>query len=414
MLDKSLKINIICIMNKRIVTTLVGVFYCSVLAYSQAPNILGQADSTLRPVVASVPFAAFTPDARSAGLGDAGVALSPDANSVYWGAAKLAQSTKNFGIGISYTPWLRNIIGDMQFINASGFTKIGKNQALGFGIMYFDHGKFESRDNRGTSTGDFTSNEFYGTVAYSRKLSDNFSMGLNLKYIYSNLAGGYNGSTLSIKPASTAAGDISFFYQSDKVDETTGKGWHLASGLLLQNIGGKINYGNKETGFIPTTFKIGGAATRHIDSHNKITFTMDLNKLMIPTPPVRDINRNIVKGKNPYVNSIQGIFQSWNDAPDGFGEEIKEFTVSVGAEYWYNDLFALRLGYFNEAKSKGDRKYLTVGFGARIQQRYGMDFAYLIPQRQGSPLANTFRFSLLIDMFKKQVADETPEEEATN
>jgi hypothetical protein len=401
-------------MNRRIIITLVGVCCSFSLLYAQSPNILGQADSTLRPVVASVPFAAFTPDARSAGLGDAGAALSPDANSVFWGAAKLAQSTKNYGVAFSYTPWLRNITEDMQFIYASGFTKIGKNQALGFGVMYFDHGKFESRDARGQSTGDLYSNEFYGTVAYSRKLSDNFSMGLNLKYIYSNLAGGYVGTAFSIKPASTAAGDISFFYQSDKVDEATGKGWHLASGLLLQNIGGKVNYGNTETGFIPTTFKFGGAATRHIDTHNKITLTADVNKLMIPTPPVRDVNRVITRGKNPYVNSIQGMFQSWGDAPDGFGEEIKEFTVSVGAEYWYNDLFAVRMGYFNEARSKGDRKYLTVGFGARIQQRYGFDFAYLIPQKQGSPLANTFRFSLLIDMFKKQIDEETPEETTTN
>ena len=360
----------------------------------------------------SVPFAAFTPDARSAGLGDAGAALSPDANSVYWGAAKLANSKKDYGVAISYTPWLRNLVDDMQLVHFSGFKKLSKSQAIGFGVMYFDHGKFESRNSVGVQTGDIYANEVYATVAYSRKMSQHFSMGLNLKYIYSNLAGGYVAAGSSIKPASTAAGDISMYYHNEKVDEGTGRGWDIASALLLQNIGGKVNYGGTENGFIPTTFKLGGAATRHIDLHNKITFVLDVNKLMIPTPPVRDANRNITRGKDPNISPISAIFSSWGDAPDGFKEEIKEFMISTGVEYWYNDLFALRLGYFNEARMKGDRKYFTIGFGARIQQRYGFDFAYLMPQKQGSPLANTLRFSLLIDMFKKQVDDiPTVEEE---
>ena len=383
----------------------------SCFAASAQPTILGQTD-TVRAVIASVPFAAFTPDARSAGLGDAGAALSPDANSVYWGAAKLANSKKDYGVAISYTPWLRNLVDDMQLVHFSGFKKLSKSQAIGFGVMYFDHGKFESRNSVGVQTGDIYANEVYATVAYSRKMSQHFSMGLNLKYIYSNLAGGYVAAGSSIKPASTAAGDISMYYHNEKVDEGTGRGWDIASALLLQNIGGKVNYGGTENGFIPTTFKLGGAATRHIDLHNKITFVLDVNKLMIPTPPVRDANRNITRGKDPNVSPISAIFSSWSDAPDGFKEEIKEFMISTGVEYWYNDLFALRLGYFNEARMKGDRKYFTIGFGARIQQRYGFDFAYLMPQKQGSPLANTLRFSLLIDMFKKQVDDvPTVEEE---
>lgn len=390
-----------------------SIFAFCLLALSStifAQTILGQAD-TLRPVVSSVPFAAFTPDARSAGLGDAGAALSPDANSVYWGAAKLANSTKDYGVAVSYTPWLRNLTEDMQFVYASGFKKLAKGQALGLAVMYFDHGKFESRNAVGVPTGDFYANEMYVTAAYSRKMSEHFSMGLNLKYIYSNLAGGYTGTNMSIKPAATAAGDISMYYHNEKIDDGTGKGWNVAGALLLQNIGGKVNYGGEQTGFIPTTFKLGGAATRHIDSHNKITFVLDFNKLMIPTPPVRDANKNIIRGKNDNISPISAIFSSWGDAPDGFKEEMKEFTISTGAEYWYNDLFAIRLGYFNETRMKGDRKYFTIGFGARIQQRYGFDFAYLMPQKQGSPLANTLRFSLLIDMFKKQVDEPIIEEE---
>ncbi len=371
------------------VVTLVG--FCSSFIVSAQITSAGQ-DSTLRAVIPSVPFAAFTPDARSAAMGDAGVALSPDANSVYWGSAKLAQSTKDYGVAVSYTPWLRNITDDMYFANVSGFKKIGKDQAIGISLMYFDHGKFEARNNFGTSLGDYYSNEFYGTLAYSRKLSDKFSMGINLKYLNSNLAGNIAVGGVSLKPGQTVAGDISAFYQTEEIDEGTGKGWNYSFGLMLQNIGGKINYGGTESGFIPTTFKLGGAATRFIDTHNKLTFALDFNKLMIPTP-------GGTKGNNQ--GTIAAMFSSFGDAPGGFSEELREFMISAGAEYWYNEVFAVRLGYFNEARSKGDRKYFTVGFGARVQNRYGIDFAYLMPQKQGSPLANTFRISLVIDMFKK-------------
>lgn len=369
------------------VFTLVGLC-TSLIAFSQT----GQ-DTTANPVIASVPFAAFTPDARSAALGDAGAALSPDANSVYWGAAKLAQATKNYGVAFSYTPWLRNITEDMYFAYLSGFKKIGKNQAVGVSLMYFDHGLFQARNSFGTLLGDYYSNEFYASIAYSRKLTDKFSMGLNVKYLNSNLGGGVQvmgGSAL--KAGTTAAGDLSAFYQTDNVDEGTGKGWKYSAGLMLQNIGGKVNYGGTESGFIPTTFKLGGAATRHIDPYNKVTFTMDLNKLMVPTPGSTNAKTQ---------GTIAAMFSSFGDAPGGASEELREFMISTGVEYWYNDVFAVRMGYFNEAKTKGDRKYFTVGFGARIQQRYGVDFAYLMPQKQGSPLANTFRVSLVVDMFKK-------------
>lgn len=373
------------------VLTLVG-FCTSFITSAQGQFTAGGQDS-LRAVVSSVPFAAFTPDARSAALGDAGAALSPDANSLYWGAAKLAQATKNYGVAFSYTPWLRNITEDMYFAYLSGFKKIGKNQAVGVSLMYFDHGLFQARNTFGQLLGDYYSNEFYASLAYSRKLSDKFSVGLNLKYINSNLGGGVQvmgGSAL--KAGATAAGDLSAFYQTDNIDEGTGKGWKYAGGLMIQNIGGKVNYGGTESGFIPTTFKLGGAATRHIDLYNKITFTLDLNKLLVPSP-------GSTKGNNQ--SSIAAMFSSFGDAPGGTKEELREFMISTGMEYWYNEVFAVRLGYFSEAKTKGDRKYFTVGFGARVQQRYGVDFAYLMPQKQGSPLANTFRISLVIDMFKK-------------
>jgi len=392
------------------IVALIG--FCAVCvsskSHAQQPGISGEDTTSLRPVTTAVPFAAFTPDARSAALGDAGGALSPDANSVYWGAAKLAQSTKNYGVAVSYTPWLRNITDDMYFTYLSGFIKVGKNQAFGASLMYFDHGKFEARDNRGGFQGEYLSNEFYGSLAYSRKLTDKFSVGLNLKYINSNLGGAAIINGTAMRPGRTVAGDISAFYQSENIDEGTGKGWKMAGALLIQNIGGRVNYGGSETGFIPTNLKLSGAATRHIDQYNKFTFVLDFNKLMVPTPPVRDpANRDIItRGKDPNRGTFAAMFGSFNDAPDGFSEELREFTISTGMEYWYNEAFALRAGYFNEANSKGGRKYFTVGFGARIQNRYGVDFAYLMPQKQGSALANTFRISLVIDMFKKQMDDE--------
>ncbi len=379
----------------------------SLKGHSQQLGIMGEDTLSLRPVTTAVPFAVFTPDARSAALGDAGGALGPDANSVYWGAAKLAQSTKNYGVALSYTPWLRGMVDDMYFTYISGFAKVGKNQAFGASLMYFDHGKFEARNNMGGFEGEYLSNEFLFSLAYSRKLSDKLSVGLNMKYINSNLAGSYPGA--GMKPGSTVAGDISAFYQGDgNIDESTGKGWKMAGALLIQNIGGKINYGGTETGFIPTNLKLSGAATRHIDFHNKVTFILDFNKLMVPTPPVRDASRNVTRGKDPNRGTFAAMFGSFSDAPDGFREELSEFAISTGVEYWYNESFAARAGYFNEANAKGGRKYFTIGFGARVQNRYGIDFAYLMPQRQGSPLANTFRISLVVDMFKKQV-EERPE-----
>lgn len=369
-------------------------------------------DSTYRLVTSAVPFAAFTPDARSAGMGDAGAAISADANSVYWGAAKLVQADKNFGVSLSYTPWLRNITDDMFFANVSLFKKIGKNQAFGASMMYFDHGVFQARNPFGTLLGDYYANEFYVSGAYSRKLSDNFSMGVNFKYINSSLGSGApipGGG--AIKPGQTVAGDISAFYHSENIDESTGKGWNHAFAAMISNIGGKINYGGSQSGFIPTNLKLGFASTRHIDAYNKLTLALDINKLMVPTPPVKDASGRIISGKDPDRGTLSGIFGSFADAPNGFGEELREFMIATGAEYWYNDLFAVRAGYFNESRTKGDRKYFTFGIGLKFQQRYGINFAYLMPVRQASPLANTFRISVLVDVFKKEVEMPTSEEQ---
>ena len=399
--------------------SLCSAFIIATLLSSQllAQNTTGLSGDTLRPVIGGVPFINFTPDSRSAGMGDAGVAASPDANSIFWNTAKLAFAEKSHGLAISYTPWLRILVNDMSFTYLSGYKKIGKNQAIGLAMMYFDLGKFEGRNGFGALTGEFYSRDFYVNGSYARKLSDNFSVGLNLKYINSNP--GVEGSVgnISIKPASTAAADISLFYQKDNIDAETNRGWKTAYGLMISNLGGKISYGG-ENYFISTNFKIGTALTRQIDSHNKFTFLLDFNKLMVPTPPVLgpalpgQTVRPVLRGKPLNRDYMGAVFGSFADAPDGFKEELKEFTISAGLEYWYNNQFAIRGGYFNESNSKGGRKYATIGFGFKIQDRYGIDMAYMMPFKQNSPLANTFRISLLLDLVKKPKSTEQEAEDA--
>lgn len=367
-------------------------------ASAQITTINGQ---QLRVVNSSVPFLNFTPDARSAALGDAGVALPADANAIFWNPSKLVFAEENSGASISYTPWLRDLIGDMYYTYLSGYKKVGKNQVIGLSLLYFDLGTIEFTTAQGLAAGTFNSREYAATASYSRRLFRNFSMGVNLKYLNSNLAGSYTVNGTAIKPGATAGVDISAFYHDHARDEVSGKGIGWSYGAMLSNLGGKINYGSAERYFIPTNLRLGGAFTYYADQVNKFNFVVDFNKLMVPTPPVYGTPVNgvapILRGKDPNRPYLSAIFGSFADAPDGFSEELKEVTISTGVEYWYNDLFAARLGYYNEANDKGGRKYLTGGLGVRLQDRYGIDFSYLMPVRGNSPLANTFRISLLVN-----------------
>ncbi|MFD3408141.1 type IX secretion system outer membrane channel protein PorV [Aquirufa sp. HETE-83D] len=337
-------------------------------------------------------FLNVAPDARSAAMGDAGVALSVDANAIHWNTAKLATTDKKMGFSMSYTPWLRNLVNDMALYNVAGYTVSKKNLVFGFSVDYFDQGMFQATLDNGTSAGNFNSKEFALGISHARKLSPALSLGMNLKYINSNLLGNYQGSGglgNALKPAETVAADISVFYS-----KPTMAPWKYSYGLTLSNISGKVTYGGTEKNFIPTNLRIGMAATHEIDDLNKLTFTVDLNKLMVPTPPAYENGKMI--GTDPAtVSAIGGIFGSLGDAPDGISEEMKEVTTSVGAEYLFNNAFALRAGYFHESEMKGNRKYFTFGLGFKMDQKYGLDFAYLVPSGQGSPLANTLRLTLI-------------------
>jgi hypothetical protein len=373
-------------------------------------NPIDLSGKTLKPysnvITTAVPFLTISPDARSGAMGDVGAAISPDANSMYWNAAKLAFAEKDMGVSLSVTPWLRKLgITDMSLAYLSAYKKISKQEAIGVALNYFNMGSITFTDGSGNAYQEFKPKEFSLGVTYSRKLSEKFSIAPTIKYIYSNLSGNLtipNSSTVT-RPGNAAAIDLGVFYTTNT--RVSGMDSKISFGAIVSNFGSKIAYttsGQKD--FLPTNLKIGGAYQIQVDQYSKVVISVDANKLMVPTPPIRDQNGNIVKGKDPNRSMFSGVFGSFNDAPGGFREELREITVASGIEYWYNDLFAVRGGYFGESKYKGNRNYFTLGVGLRYNS-FGLDFAYLIPVVQNNPLAETLRFTLHFD-FKTKAREE--------
>jgi len=355
--------------------------------------------STGRKVITTaVPFLTITPDARAGAMGDVGAATTPDANSIYWNPAKTVFSESDQSFSLSYTPWLGKIVNDMWIFYGSYYKKITKEQAIGASFRYFDLGEiFLTQD--GQTGRDFKPKELAVTISYSRMLSQNLSIGLNGRYIHSNLVGNFTTNTtgnLEAKPGNSVAADIGVYYNKDILG---GSNSNLALAAVISNIGAKISYSDENNkDFIPTNLRLGSAFTTSLDPYNKLTIGLDLNKLMVPSPQA--------DGSENDKSLLSGMFGSFGDAEGGFSEELKEVTVSAGVEYWYNDTFAGRLGYFYEAQEKGNRKYLTVGLGFRYQ-KFGIDFAYLVPQEQEHPLAETLRFSLLFTFDKGAAVEES-------
>jgi hypothetical protein len=358
-------------------------------------------DSTRRVITTAVPFLTITPDARAGGMGDAGVATSPDANSVHWNPAKLVFIEKNVGFSLSYTPWLGKIINDMSITYLSGYYKFTKEQAVAVSMKYFDLGEIFFTDELGNSTGDFNPREVAFDATYSRMLSQKLSVGITGRYIHSNLTGNFTSSNASTgadaKPGNSVAADIAVYYNNDLT--ILGSNSNLALGAVISNIGSKLTYSDQNNkDFIPTNLRLGTAVTTDLDPYNKITFALDFNKLLVPSPQFDNSEKD--------KSLLNGIFGSFSDAEDGTSEELKEVTLSAGAEYWYNKTFAARLGYFMESQEKGNRKYLTFGLGFRYQV-FGIDFAYLIPKEQEHPLAETLRFTLLFSFDKAKNKEES-------
>ncbi len=374
-------------------------------------------------ITTAVPFLLICPDSRSGGMGEVGAATPADANSIHWNVAKLAFSEKKAGAAINVTPWLKQLVPDIYLYYVSGYSKISKTQAIGASLRYFSLGNITFTDIVGNPIGQFRPNEFALDLGYSQKLSETFSAGLAFRYIRSNLVGNYGSS--NSRPGTGAAVDVGLYYQSKKNFKVGDYKSVATVGLVVSNIGNRISYGSPVKNYIPINMRLGGGLKLQLDDANSFGFYGDVNKLLVPTQPVYKkaldslgnktaydqidpaTNQKVIEsGKNPDVPVAKGILQSFGDAPGGAAEELKEINFSLGMEYWYAKTFAVRAGYFNESKTKGNRKFFTLGIGLRYNV-FGLDMAYLIPITQRNPLQNTLRFTLAFDFdaFKGQNGD---------
>jgi hypothetical protein len=339
-------------------------------------------------ITTATPFLLIVPDARAGGLGDIGVATSADAFSLFHNPAKIAFSKRQILTGVTYSPYLRNLTDDIFIGSGSYINRFSENAAWGAEVRYFSLGQIDLTDNNGNDNGSINPNELVATGSYSLRLSETFAMGVSLKYIRSNLA--FNGTAgNSLQPINSFAVDISGYYQS--LEENYGDfNGRYRLGFNIANIGPKVSYTPGEEDFIPTNLKLGGGFDFILDDYNTISTTLEFTKLLVPTPQA--------DGSDREKRFIDGIFSSFGDAPGGFSEELKEVTYGLGAEYLYNNAFALRTGYFHESEDKGNRQYFTLGGGFKTNA-LNIDLSYLINASDvNNPLENSLRFSLSFDL----------------
>jgi hypothetical protein len=359
---------------------------CILISFS-----IGASAQVNNPIVTAVPSLSIAPDARAGGMGDVGVATTPDVNSQYWNPAKYVFMESDAGLSLSYTPWLRKLVPDINLAYLAGYWKIDKTQALSTSLRYFSLGDITLMDQLGIPQGSAHPNEISFDVAYSRLLSDKFSAAVTLRYIRSDLNNGINltGGT-QMYPGTSIAGDVAAYYKTPM--PLQGVEGTLNLGLNISNIGSKISYDKKETSsFIPTNMRLGGSYDYPIDNFNKISISADFNKLLVPT-------QNSMSAKEySDLSPLTGIFKSFTDAPGGFKEEMQEVMWSLGAEYAYNNQFFVRGGYFNESQYKGNRKYFTAGAGFKLNM-FQLDAAYVVSTSQSNPLDQTLRFTLSFDL----------------
>ena len=395
--------------------------------------ILSQAESNdlqLNTITTALPFMAITPDSRAGGMGEAGTALSPSSTSVYWNTAGLSFAEKNSELSLSYTPWLRQLTNDMHLSYLSGYLRVNKKHAIGGALRFFSLGEITFTDASGNVLRNDKPSEFEITGAYAFKLSDKFSIGVNGKFAYSNLTGGLTVAGVMTKPGKVGAADLSMTYFNDRVKIGRNNATYTFA-TTINNIGNKVAYSVlAKRDFIPMNLKIGNALTLKYDSYNTITYALDIQRLLVPTPAFYDnINGQVtmLSGRSGDVGVINGMLQSFYDAPgvvakdengdyiqnnDGtyqivkgsrFKEELSEINIAAGAEWWYNQTFAIRSGVFYESRNKGNRQYLNLGASLKYNM-FGIDFSYLasLNGRQ-NPLANTLRFTLRLYLGDKPV-----------
>ena len=375
----------------------------SLTALSQSSLPTGQ-EVRYNPISTAVPFLTITPDSRHGAMGDVGVATSPDANSQYLNPSKYAFAEGKFGFSLSYTPWLRELVNDINLAYLSGYYRLNNNEVIASSLRFFSMGDITLTGQDQTTIGTVSPSEFAFDFSYSRKLSDRFSGGVALRYIRSDLSGGIGAETYTA--GSAFATDVSFYYINKWGG--TGETKSMAAGINFSNIGSKISYDqgtNKE--FLPANMRLGTTYTTELDDYNSLSLSLDLNKLLVPTPITKwdtlDGGVIVLPDNTSNKSLVSSIFGSFSDAPGGLKEELQEFTISTGAEYWYNKQFALRTGYFHEAQNKGNRKFFTAGVGVKMNIA-SIDFSYVIPVQRNNPLANTIRFTLLfnVDSFTKK------------
>lgn len=385
-----------------------------ILLTTQITNCFAQSKSdyigrNLNTITTAVPFLMISPDARAGAMGDAGVSSSPDANSMHWNPAKYAFIENNLGFSVAYSPWLKALVDDINLYYVTGYYKLGEQHAIAASLLFFSLGQIEFTDVNAERIATRNPNEFAIDLAYSRKFSPKWSGAVAGRFINSNITQNINVGTSSTKPGRSVAADVAVYYVDDISFPQNNIDGKFSFGLDISNIGTKISYSDDNTrkDFIPTNLRLGPSLLLNLDEFNSLTFMVDFNKLLVPTPPIYetdsngpvvgpDGNQKILKGKNPDVSVVSGMLQSFYDAPDGFSEEIKEISYSIGVEYWYEKQFAIRGGYFYEDEMKGNRKYFTLGAGLKYNV-FGLDFSYLIPTDQKNPLENTLRFTLLFD-----------------
>jgi hypothetical protein len=387
-----------------------------------------QSDLQLNTITTALPFMSITPDSRAGGMGDAGTALSPSSTSVYWNTSGISFAKEQSEISLSYTPWLRQLTNDIHLSYLSGYYKINKTHSVGGSLRFFSLGEITFTDASGNILREDKPSEYELTGAYAFRLADKLSIGVNGKFAYSNLTGGLTVNGVNTKPGVVGAADLSFTYYNDEAKIGKTKGVYTFA-TTINNVGNKVAYSElAKRDFIPMNLKIGNSFKAEFDSYNNVTFSIDLQKLLVPTPPITNANLGysslpdgITIGKSNDVGIISGMLQSFYDAPgvpvqnadgdysDNTGqsvkgtrlkEELTEINIAGGVEWWYNDVFALRTGVFYENKNKGNRQFLNLGATLKYNM-FAIDFSYLasLSGRQ-SPLANTLRFTLRLTLGK--------------
>jgi hypothetical protein len=400
---------------------LILLFACAMvvtISFGQTPTDMTEKADGSRVINTVAPFLTISPDARAGGMGNVGVSTTPDVYSMFWNPAKYAFIEKSFGVGIGYVPWLRSLVNDIGLASLVGFWKINDKQAIAMSLRYFSMGEVQFTNEDGIPTILVKPNEWTIDGTYSRKFSREFSGAVAGRFIYSNLVpGGTGGNGVEVRPGTSVAADIAIYYHH-VMEVKSISAASIDFGLNISNIGAKMSYGSSTRDFLPTTLRLGPTFNMDIDDYNRLSFSIDLSKLLVPTPPIyakdstgaylldASQHKIIEKGMNPDVSPIKGMIQSFYDAPYGLTEELQEINISVAAEYWYNKLFSVRAGYFYESVYKGDRQFFTLGAGLRYNV-FGLDFSYLVPVKSNNPLQHTLQFTLLFnfDANKKAAAD---------